>query len=526
MRLTYKLLCLATVASAVMPLCAAQAAPQEAVLKPLSSWLVGPSQPLKIDGKAADAADRGCSMITEYENGMILGFHARKEGVIGLTVDVRREAYSVGQTYRTSLSLAGDSYTINAVANTPSTLSLDLRQADKAAQRLTGLLSFRLQIDRIPHFFSTAGYTEGLKRLQDCMGGVLTKPIPVAGTPTDKKVIAAQEAREAIADEAAMLPAVPDEPPGSGLEATATQPPATLSPVESDGKDTPIGLAPPMLGPQGYRYVLEGVNPTTQIAWQAGPDWQQVVRDAIAPHDLVMAVSGPIVRIRPRILDQALQGKPSGANFDTSGATAPADGAAKAVWVGAKGQKLSEVLAAWGAIENVNIDYDLKDDPVLDQDIRVEGSFDEALKSLLNQTAGADKPPVAVYQSPTVPEDGAKPAAPDAPAPATADKPAAPDKSAPEKAAPKAKKAVWRGLEGAKLSDVLKEWGRTADVDVLWLMDQSFELKKTIKFEGTFEEAVVKLLAQFEKDDVRPVAQLNRDPDDERSTLIVRVKGM
>lgn len=512
MKHTVKAACLAlAAASAICSFPAHAATAEKGILKPMSAWLVGPSKPLREDvTEKFNADERGCSMINEYENGMIIGLHARKAGVVGLTVDVRREAYSVGEKYNTALGLGQDSYRLVSVANTPSTLSLDLAPAGKVAQRLTGLGSFRLQIDRISQHFSTAGFTEGLKRLQDCMGGVLTKPVPVAGTkaarvalenggkaPTDETTEVAEEVAE-IQPEPTDAPAASDGAPTVG--------------VDSDGSATPIAMALPMMVPTGYKYVLQGINPSQKISWKAGPDWREVVNKSLAPHDLVMAVEGKTVRVRPRIMEEWIKQQKGG---ESAGAATAANAPAGQSWTASKGQTLSEVLGEWGGREGVNIDFETSQDPVLTRDVAFNGTFEEAMKQLLLETAGeGEKAPVAIYQSPVVP-DGA-------PAPKKQDQPVI-AKAPPEQ---KAKPQEWRGLEGAELREVLKDWGKRANVDIMWMMDQSFELKKSVKLKGSFEEAVAQVLGQFDGEKVHPKAQLNRDPDENRSTLIVRVSGM
>ncbi len=506
---TFGLMALAATAFTVFsaPVSAHAATVEKGVLKPMSAWLVGPSKPLREDANEKfEPEERGCSMINEYENGMIIGLHARKEGVVGMTVDVRREAYSVGQRYNTALGLGQDSYRLLAEANTPSTLSLDLKPAGKVAQRLTGLGTFRLQIDRISQHFSTAGFTEGLKRLQDCMGGVLTKPVPVAGTQAARAAL--ENGGEAPTDEETQVATEMFET--APQPADAAVPVAATVGVDNDGTATPVAMALPMMVPTGYRYVLQGVNPSQKISWKAGPDWREVLTKALAPHNMVMAVEGNVVRIRSSSVDALIK------SGDAEKVESKQDAAVE-TWTAAKGQTLSEVLADWGGREGVNIDFEAPNDPVFTRDIVIKGSFEEAMKQALLETAGeGEKAPVAIYQSPVVP-DGA-------PAPKKEDQQKA-EKQSPEKQAA-AKPQEWRGLEGAELRDVLKDWGKRANVDIMWMMDQSFELKKSVKYKGSFEEAVAQVLGQYEDDKIHPKAQLNRDPDENRTTLIVRISGL
>jgi hypothetical protein len=151
------------------------------VAKPLSAWLVGPSQASQFDTKE-NPDGLGCLMVTEFDNGLIVGLHARAAGIVGLTVDTRKPTMAVGTMQKVALTLGADSYVLDAVASDESTLSLDPKEAGggkKIAERLTELGNFRLMIAEKPYYFSTTGFTDGLARLQACMGGMMAITLPV-----------------------------------------------------------------------------------------------------------------------------------------------------------------------------------------------------------------------------------------------------------------------------------------------------------------------------------------------------------
>ena len=80
----------------------------------------------------------------------------------------------------------------------------------------------------------------------------------------------------------------------------------------------------------------------------------------------------------------------------------------------------------------------------------------------------------------------------------------------------------WEALEGTSLRDALEHWGQDAGVKIVWQADQGYPLPDTIKAKGSFEEAVMEVLAQYKGDAVRPVAQLNQDPKTGEKALIIR----
>ncbi|HEY8964252.1 MAG TPA: hypothetical protein VIN59_07310, partial [Alphaproteobacteria bacterium] len=163
-------------------------AAQDPVAKPMSAWLVGPSQASAFD---KDTDGPGCLMVTEFDNGMIVGVHAREQGIVGMTVDTGEKTLTQGQGKSVGLNVGGDAYVLNAIASDASTLSLNLDEAGggkKIAERLTELGNFRLLIDEKPFYFATTGFTDGLARLQACMGGSMAVPVVVEGPGADKSV--------------------------------------------------------------------------------------------------------------------------------------------------------------------------------------------------------------------------------------------------------------------------------------------------------------------------------------------------
>jgi len=510
-------------------------AAQDPVAKPLSAWLVGPSQASQFD-KEPDGP--GCLMVAEFDNGMIVGVHARQQGIVGMTVDTGNKTMTPGTTEQVGLNVGGDSYAMNAIASDSSTLSLDLDETGPdggkhIAERLTELGNFRILLNKKPVYFATTGFTDGLARLQACMGGVMAVPVVVEG-------------------------------PGATAGKVEHNPDIESKKVTSSGHETPLALAMPNLVPSGYRFVLSNVDPMTPISWQAGDDWVQVMRDALEPHGLKMVVDGRNITIARRTADdepviegtqnkdadvaQGIVKAPEGVPAVPENNTVPVG-----VWAGASGEKLADVLESWGLMSGVKVKVDLNGDYKLPKDVRYEGRFDDAVQQLLGQYAGGNRPS-GTFLGLADAKNAATTAAPRAPVasarvPAPIDsgwrpspidrikKSAAPVKQMapiPDPAnAPKIKttsktktSGTWSALQGTSLRDVLEHWGADANVQVVWLTDQNFPLPETIKQKGKFEEAVMAALGQYQGQGVRPIAQLNKDPDTGKKVLIIkRLRG-
>lgn len=496
------------------------------VAKPLSAWLVGPSQASAFDAKD-HPEEQGCLMVTEFDNGMIVGIHARSAGIVGMTVDTKAKNMTPGETRTVGFNVGQDAYVMNAVASDDSTLSLSLDEAGggrNVVERLTGLGNFRLMIDEKPYYFATTGFTDGLARLQACMGGMMAVPIVVTG-------------------------------PGDTAGKVVHEPIETMK-VTSSGHATPLALAMPNLVPSGYKFVLDDVDPMTPVDWQAGDDWVQVMRTALEPHNLKMAIKDRTIRISQRIgesdpviedeqFDDQMQADATG--------TMPAD-MPIGVWGGAKGERLENVLEAWGLMAGVHVKADLQGDLKLPRDVRYEGRFDEAVDKLLAQFKGGSRPTgmfrglntaKVVAVSETVTTQSWKPRSsamlkaikketvttkqmstiPDPPgAPKKVDsKGKSIDKTASVKSSAKLKTGgTWKALEGTSLRDVLEHWGQDAGVEIVWLAGENYPLPESVSKKGEFEEAVMSVLTQYEGQGVRPTAQLNKDPDTGARALIIK----
>ncbi|HEY8964301.1 MAG TPA: TcpQ domain-containing protein, partial [Alphaproteobacteria bacterium] len=349
----------------------------------------------------------------------------------------------------------------------------------------------------------------------------------------------------------------------------------------SSGHDTPLALAMPSLIPAGYRFVLNDVDPMTPVSWQAGDDWVSVMQTALTQKNMLMSIDGRTITIAQRsgesdpVIErsQTVDAQAADATPVDEVNAVPAmtsDTVPVGIWAGAKGENLSDVLEAWGLMSGVNVRVDLDGDYKLPKDVKYEGRFDEAVQSLLGQFDGSKRPsgtflgladaknapsPSAVKRAasaPRAPYTGEKlvsrSVSPDAdstwrpskikkpennfapmkqmapvPDPADAPKTVKPE----DKVTAKAKTSgTWSAMEGTSLRDVLEHWGQDAHVDVVWMSDQNFPLPETIKKKGKFEDAVMDALAQYEDQQVRPTAQLNKDPETGSKALIIKTNRL
>jgi hypothetical protein len=183
-----------------------------------------------------------------------------------------------------------------------------------------------------------------------------------------------------------------------------------------------------------------------------------------------------------------------------------------AEWVASKGQKVSMVLGEWGAKEGVNVAVQLDNNPVILEDFAFDGSFSDAVNKLINDNMEwVGTRPTAVLKSGQGVETQLTGYKDDGRV----------------KNVRSGKNTYddyrWRALEGTNLRKVLQQWAKRENVGFVWQADQTFLIRESVKSTTEFPDAVASLLAQYEDQSIRPIAQLNTDPKTGEVSLIVKV---
>jgi hypothetical protein len=177
-------------------------------------------------------------------------------------------------------------------------------------------------------------------------------------------------------------------------------------------------------------------------------------------------------------------------------------------WTAKKGQTLSEILKDWAGIAGVNTHFAMSSNPALSRDITTNGSFEVAVNALLNEVGAGDSKTTAIVKNAEGRvthiagyQGGTLKGVEDNPSQGT---------------------NRWRALQGTDLRKVLKRWSIKNNVDFVWQSPETFLLPKSMKANVGYNQAVALLLSQFEGQPVRPVGQLNIDPDTGQKSLIVK----
>jgi hypothetical protein len=83
----------------------------------------------------------------------------------------------------------------------------------------------------------------------------------------------------------------------------------------------------------------------------------------------------------------------------------------------------------------------------------------------------------------------------------------------------------WTAEHGGTLRKALEDWCHRAHVDLDWLAEYDYPLQASVRFDGTFEEAVRDLLIGFEGAHPQPVAELHSNPRAGQIVLVIQARG-
>lgn len=423
---------------------------QDPVRAPQAAWLVGPASA----NEAQAQLEQRCMMVNEFDNGFLIGVHANKAGLIGISMDTKQQAFQDAQNVQAAIVLGGVSIVVPAQASDQSTLMLDVSAIPDMRSRLSNLGAFGLKVADKTLYLSTTGLDNGFARMGDCLGETQAQAMPVA---KDVRGTAAPLMQEVL----------------------------------NEGMNEPLALAMSSIVPSGYRFDLkDGIDPMTPITWSAGESWRETLVTALSPLGYEVTVNDREIIIsnatgRDVRLDKF-------ADKEALSATQP-------IWTALQGARLHDVLDQWGRQAGINVEIDLDGEYMLPEDVAFDGTIQAAVQSLMAMLDDDSSLRAEFKSGQKVPDQ----------------------KQQKQTSAP----STWRALEGASLQQVLQKWADQDGVELVWNAPQIFSLSQTIRLEGGFTDAVIAALSQFDSGAIRPLAQLNKDPETGQKILILSASG-
>ena len=372
-----------------------------------------------------------CMMANGYDNGFILRMSGGGQNMLAMAIDFRQGAFKRGRQYSATIGI-DDSYTQQAFATafSDSVLIFNLRKLSGFYQMLRGGATMELAIEGNVMRFGLGNIAQGIDQMERCYGGD-----PMMTTPMMQN---------------ASVPSVDRQPMG-----------------------TPRG--PDDESPEITRW-----------------------KERVAPKPAMM------------------------------GSATKSTNQNEMVWEARAGEKIKRTLEKWSRTAGVELDWQAGDgdNAVVANDLKVRGSFEDAVQSLMAQNAaamgieanmmggplGGSPYQGSYYDSPVVSQ----------PAPTRQDYNLLPANTGNEPevisnyytppAPVMAGGGRWNAPAGSNLQQVLRIWSEQAGVAFSWQSHTGFMVKRAVSANGSYEDALQSLLNQYSSDDIRPAAQLNNDP--------------
>lgn len=195
-------------------------------------------------------------------------------------------------------------------------------------------------------------------------------------------------------------------------------------------------------------------------------------------------------------------------------------------WKADAGEPLRDVISRWSERANVDLVWALEDERVIVESVSHFGKFEGALVHLFDVgMAGTVEGELSYAEEGTMFDEGYAPAAsvPVAkPMPiveaqtlaASTQIQASPVCPCPTKDNAKLEGQKWKAQKGQSLGDILLEWEKAGDYQLIWDYPMDVALKHDFFAYGRVEEAISMLLEQFynKNNNMRPVGDIYQDP--------------
>lgn len=191
------------------------------------------------------------------------------------------------------------------------------------------------------------------------------------------------------------------------------------------------------------------------------------------------------------------------------------------MWEAKAGDDMKSTLESWAVRAGVQLDWQANQGGTVADDIRVQGSFEDAVQTLMARNAAALGLDANIKSAPQRKSGMTQISS-------------SPQQLIPSRMMGNVSKPVsmmgagasnngrWSAPVGTSLQQVLQTWSKEAGVELVWQANQGFAVRLPVNSSGSYEQALQSLLNQYTDEKVRPNAQLNNDPVTGRRTLFVQ----
>lgn len=409
--------------------------------------------------QAGEVEEKACVFSTRYENGFVLKLYERSEEVRSVEVDFQQVAFSQGTFYPAILFINQTPKEVRGLATGPS--SLRFMFSDPVGSGFfeeNAATNMSVALEDVRFTFMLTGLDMAFKDIDNSCEIV---DVPRGQMTQNNKGDAADTTENlALSDE--RIKALIKE----ALQETISGEPTNIDQVST-----------------------EEVKQAAEA--QSAPEKKASLLPVVGEEDVDAVIAMP----------------PKEKRFETLALTDSNEQQSKetlkAEWSAQKGEKLSQVLERWTKQEGIAFRYEADHDPDLEHSLKTDAGFDAAVRLLM--TSVSDKAGGLVAQMPEL--EGAENLAETNSTPS--------DVGA-------AFVATRNAAQGTNLKTVLERWSEEAGVALVWSPEIQFNLDQPYEGEAPFAQAVTQVLDQFKDAVIRPVAQLNRDPESGALSLIIK----
>ena len=354
-------------------------AADQALFVPTSSWLVGPASPVAV----GEGQKMPCVMINQYDNGFTFRFSGGGGKLMALAVDFRQKVFKPGKSYRVNIEVPPYvDVALPGTAYNEATLIVNTQQIDGFYKNVSEAKELKLGVGDSKMEFALLGVPEGLSRIESCYEGAAEErktappamPVPAAAGLSLPQQGAPLEGMKELPgiitpmpDEA--IPQVPVAQPASGETAAAVDAMLQGAAQQMGRMEPAAGLTvpdkPEAVATQGQMLARSWASPLAPQAQNP------------APHRIMASNEG------------------------SAAAPAMATGEPQRSWRALGGTSLQESLKAWAEAADVDLMWMAGQDFSVTRSISMQGSFEAAVLSLLEQYESADPRPVGrIYNGP------------------------------------------------------------------------------------------------------------------------------
>jgi len=411
------------------------------IFTPTSAWLVGPATILPA---GRDSFSMPCVMVNNFDNGYILRLSGGGGKIFAMAANFRQDAFEKGETYEVTVGITPDfSKTFPATAHDKETLLINLQKVDGVYAALREAQSLSLAIGSGKFEFAMPGVKDGLKRIEECYSPdgqrkAVSEPRQASASaaprgPDDAVPPAYSEAVSDDGTEDAAVPQIPFAPPprkvvsAKRVPAIAVEEEDLPQPSPSAGKkesedlqarlvqldsmiaaaakklaalEPAAGAAMPVPVPQPKIQPQIQAPPPPQTQLQVQPQAMPVAQTQVSQgHVPGQTIGRPLAStwMQPVVKKDGLVQR------EVTAATHPVVAAPALTrrWRAMKGNNIHEVFDVWATHENARLVWQADEEFSINQSVSMQGSFEEAVQTVLEQQNGEGKRPVGrIYVDP------------------------------------------------------------------------------------------------------------------------------